>query len=129
MVFTPEEIEAGEPRREMEEAARTGHCTTESWRVRRDGSLFWSCGALTAVRDEAGKLTGYIRVARDITQQKQLEESLAKLTTELEARVVERTRELEITVEELRRKNQELSLIHILKKINDMGVLPRCFFC
>ena len=108
MVFTPEEIEAGEPRREMEEAARTGHCTTESWRVRRDGSLFWSCGALTAVRDEAGKLTGYIRVARDITQQKQLEESLAKLTTELEARVVERTRELETTVEELRRKNEEV---------------------
>jgi len=45
MVFTPEEIEAGEPRREMEEAARTGHCTTESWRVRRDGSLFCLRGA------------------------------------------------------------------------------------
>jgi hypothetical protein len=108
MVIIPAEIEAGEPRREMEEAARTGHCTTESWRVRRNGSLFWASGALTAVRDEAGKLTGYIRVARDMTEQKCLEESLTKLTTELEARVVERTRELEITVEELQRKNQEV---------------------
>jgi len=108
MVFTPAEIETGAPRLEMEEAALTGHCTTESWRVRRDGSLFWASGALTAVRDETGKLTGYIRVARDMTQQKQLEESLAKMAADLEIRVVERTRELEITVEELRRKNQEV---------------------
>jgi PAS domain S-box-containing protein len=108
MVFPAEEIEVGAPRREMEEAARNGHCTTESWRVRRDGSLFWASGALTAVRDEVGKLTGYIRVARDMTQQKQLEESLAKMAADLEIRVVERTRELEITVEELQRKNQEV---------------------
>jgi PAS domain S-box-containing protein len=108
MVFPAAEIEVGAPRREMEEAARNGHCTTESWRVRRDGSLFWASGALTAVRDEMGKLTGYIRVARDMTQQKQLEESLAKMAADLEIRVVERTRELEITVEELQRKNQEV---------------------
>ena len=108
MVFTPAEIEVDEPRREMEEAARTGHCTTESWRVRRNGSLFWASGALTAVRDEAGKLTGYIRVARDMTEQKRLEESLSKMAADLEIRVVERTRELEITVEELQRKNQEV---------------------
>jgi PAS domain S-box-containing protein len=108
MVFTPAETEAGEPRREMEEAARTGHCTTESWRVRRDGALFWASGALTAVRDETGKLTGYIRVARDMTEQKRLEESLTKMAADLEIRVVERTGELEITIEELRRKNQEV---------------------
>jgi hypothetical protein len=108
MVFTPAEIETGAPRLEMEEASRTGHCTTESWRVRRDGSLFWASGALTAVRDEADKLTGYIRVARDMTQQKHLEESLAKMAADLEIRVVERTRELEITVEELQRKNREV---------------------
>jgi PAS domain S-box-containing protein len=108
MVFTPAEIEVDEPRREMEEAARTGHCTTESWRMRRNGSLFWASGALTAVRDEAGKLTGYIRVARDMTEQKRLEESLSKMAADLEIRVVERTRELEITVEELQRKNQEV---------------------
>ena len=76
--------------------------------MRRDGSLFWASGALTAVRDETGKLTGYIRVARDMTQQKQLEESLAKMAADLEIRVVERTRELEITVEELQRKNREV---------------------
>jgi PAS domain S-box-containing protein len=108
LVFTPAEILAGEPRREMETAARRGSCPADSWRVRRDGSQFWASGVLTAVRDEAGKLTGYIRVARDMTQQKRLEESLAKMAANLELRVTSRTHELETTVAELQRKNKEI---------------------
>ena len=108
LVFTATEAATGVPRREMEEAARHGHCTSESWHVRRDGSLFWASGALTAVRDETGKLSGYIRVARDMTAQKQAEESLVKMAADLENRVAQRTGELEATVEELRCKNQEV---------------------
>jgi PAS domain S-box-containing protein len=108
LVFPAEEIKTSEPRQEMAEAARRGSCPTDSWRVRRDGSLFWASGVLTAVRDEAGKLTGYIRVARDMTQQKRLEESLARMAANLELRVASRTRELEVTVAELQRKNQEV---------------------
>jgi PAS domain S-box-containing protein len=129
IVFTPEEIEAGEPRKEMEEAKRIGSCATESWRVRRDKSRFWSSGSLTAVRDEAGKLTGFIRVARDMTGHKQreeaqtrlagglevrvrertlqMEDAQARLATELEDRIRERTLQLEVNMEELRRKNAE----------------------
>jgi hypothetical protein len=106
--FPPADIEAGEPQRELEEAARTGRCATDRWRVLRDGSLFWSSGVLTAIRDEAGKLTGYIRMARDMTQQKRLEESLARMAADLELRVTQRTRELESTVAELQRKNTEV---------------------
>jgi PAS domain S-box-containing protein len=113
--FLPEEIEAGEPRRQIEEAARSGNCTTEGWRVRRDGSLFWSSGSLTAVRNSQGELTGYIRVARDMTLQKRLEESLARFAADLEKRVAERTRELEETVAEVQRKNQEVeAFVHIV---------------
>jgi len=115
ILFTPEEIAAGEPQRVMEEAARTGNCTTSSWRRRKDGALFWVFGSLTAVRDKAGELTGYIRVARDMTAQKRLEESLEKLASDLEIRVTERTRELEATVAELQRKNQEVeAFVHIV---------------
>ncbi len=108
LVFPPAEIQAGEPRRMLEEAARAGRCATEGWRVRRDGSQFWSSGVLTAIRDETGKLTGYIRVARDMTQQKRLEESLARMAANLELRVAARTSELESTVAELQRKNKEV---------------------
>jgi hypothetical protein len=108
MVFTPVEIQAGAPRQEMEEAARQGHCAADNWRVRRDGSLFWASGVLTAIHDETGKLTGYVRVARDMTPQKRLEESLAMMAADLEGRVAERTSELEASVAELQRKNREV---------------------
>jgi PAS domain S-box-containing protein len=129
IVFTPEEIGAGKPRQEMKEAERNGSCAIDSWRVRRDRSQFWASGVLTAVRDEAGKLTGFIRVARDMTEHKQLEDAQAHLTAGLEVRVHERTLQmedaqarlaaeledhvrertlqLEANMEELRRRNAE----------------------
>jgi PAS domain S-box-containing protein len=127
IVFTPEEVEAGKPLQEMDEAERNGSCAIEGWRVRRDRTLFWASGVLTAVWDEAGKLTGFIRVARDMTEQKQMEDAQthltaglevrvrertlqmedaqARLATELEDRVQERTLQLEANMEELRRRN------------------------
>jgi PAS domain S-box-containing protein len=111
MVFTPGEIEAGQPQREMEEAARNGHCATEGWRVCRDGSRNWASGVLSAIRDDTGKLTGYIRVARDMTAQKLHEESLAQAAIDLEIRVAERTLQLQATVAELRVKNKEKEIL------------------
>ena len=46
---------------------------------------------LTAVREEMGKLTGYIRVARNMTVQKLHEESLERIAIDRESRVDERT--------------------------------------
>jgi len=108
MVFTPEEIVAGMPRQEMEEAKRNGSCATENWRVCRDGSQIWASGVLSEFRDEMGELTGYIRVAHDMTQHKQLQDAQARLAAELEDRVQERTVQLEANMEELRRKNAEV---------------------
>jgi hypothetical protein len=108
LVFTPEEIEAGAPRQEMEEAECDGYCETESWRVRPDGSLFWASGTLSAVKDDGGKLTGFIRVARDMTQYKQLQDAQTRLAAELEDRVQRRTMQLEANMEELHRKNAEV---------------------
>jgi PAS domain S-box-containing protein len=108
MVFTPEEIVAGMPRQEMEEAKRNGSCATENWRVCRDGSQIWASGVLSEFRDEMGELTGYIRVGHDMTQHKQLQDAQARLAVELEDRVQERTMQLDANMEELRRKNAEV---------------------
>jgi PAS domain S-box-containing protein len=114
-IATEEDKQAGLPEKELEEAEQTGCSIRDGWRIGSNGVPFWSSGVLTAVRDETGKLTGYIQVARDITGQKRLEESLARLTADLEQRVVERTRELEETVAELQRKNQEVeAFVHIV---------------
>jgi PAS domain S-box-containing protein len=106
--FLPEDAKAGLPADELAIAAKLGRYETEAWRVRKDGTKFWALITLTAVREANGELRGFAKVTRDLTEQKHLEESLAKIAADLEARVVERTRELEITVEELRRKNQEV---------------------
>jgi PAS domain S-box-containing protein len=108
MIFTVQELEAGRPRRELDEATRNLHCATEDWRVRKSGELFWSSGETTAIRDEAGRVTGYVRVGRDTTIQKRMGEALEQLAADLEARVAERTRQLEGTVVELLRQNAEV---------------------
>ena len=104
---TPEDRKAGIPERELAEAAAVGRCSTDSWRLRRDGTLIWSSGVISTVRDEAGSLAGFVRVARDRTEEKMLADAQEKLAAELEDRVAERTRQLEKTVAELRHRNEE----------------------
>lgn len=107
-IFSPEEDRlTGTPQRELAEAAATGRCCTDTWRLRSDGSVVWSSGVISAVRDESGGLVGFVRVARDRTQEKMFADAREQLAAELEERVAERTRQLEETVGELRRKSEE----------------------
>jgi len=107
-VFSIEEDRlAGAPQRELAEAAMTGRCITDSWRLRKDGSVVWSSGVISAIRDESGELVGFVRVARDRTEEKMFADARDQLATELEQRVAERTRQLEETVTELQRRNDD----------------------
>ena len=67
----------------------------------RAGELYWEQAAITAVRDEAGRVSGYIAVKENITELKRREAQIADLNATLERRVTERT-------EELARANREL---------------------
>ena len=74
--FTPEDNKAGQPAEEIKEAAEKGRIETEGWRVRKDGSRFWSQVVLTALRDRNGKLVGFTKIARDITERKRASEAV-----------------------------------------------------
>jgi PAS domain S-box-containing protein len=110
--FTEEDIASGLPDRELAEAARHGRYMSDEWRILA-GRRLWSSGVIHAVRDESGEVTAFVRVARDMTRQRGLEESLSRQAEELEARVAERTKQLETTVEELRRKNDEVEALAV----------------
>jgi PAS domain S-box-containing protein len=72
--YTPEDVRAGRPEHELQTAAVQGRIEDEGWRVRKDGSKFWARAIVTAVRDKAGQLIGYSKVARDLNLERQQEE-------------------------------------------------------
>lgn len=55
----------------------------EGWRVRKDGSKFWAHVIITALHDERGRLGGFSKLTRDITERKRVEMALAERAEEL----------------------------------------------
>ncbi len=76
--FTADEIASGLPMSEMKEAAAVDRFSEEAWRVRKDGSVFWANGTMTVRRDHEGKVCGFVKVVRDLTERKRAETELQK---------------------------------------------------
>jgi len=84
--FYPEEaLRAGTPAHLLKVAAAEGRCEDEGWRLRKDGSRFWANVVITAVRDGAGRLRGFSKVTRDLTERRRTQEALDEKTRALEA--------------------------------------------
>jgi PAS domain S-box-containing protein len=76
-VFYPREaVEQDIPGQELVVAARDGRFEDEGWRVRKDGSEFWANVVITALRGAGGKLIGYAKVTRDLSERWRQEERL-----------------------------------------------------
>jgi PAS domain S-box-containing protein len=76
--YSREELERGKPRVELEVAKAEGRLEQEGWRVRKDGSTFWANVVVTAVRDDTGKLLGFAKVTRDLTERNRVEAELIR---------------------------------------------------
>jgi PAS domain S-box-containing protein len=101
--FYPKEaIDQGWPAEELRRAAVEGRFEDEGWRVRKDGSRFWANVIITALHDEAGKLRGFSKITRDLTERRRAEEAIRQANAELERRVEERTAALHNEREMLR---------------------------
>ncbi|MCR6481949.1 PAS domain S-box protein [Amycolatopsis sp. OK19-0408] len=74
--YPPEDVAAGKPERELEIAVARGSVEDEGWRVRKDGSRFWANVVITALFDEQGRLQGFGKVTRDLTERRNAEEAL-----------------------------------------------------
>ena len=88
--YPQEDIDAGKPPRELEQAAATGKYEEEGWRIRKDGSRFWANVVITALRNDDGTLRGFAKVTRDMTERRAAEENARRLLTEEAARREER---------------------------------------
>ena len=92
-IFMPEDVACGQPETEMRCALTEGYAIDERWHIRRNGERFWAVGELTPLKNEHGQLTGFSKVLRDRTEEKEAQDRLQELTTKLESLVAERTRE------------------------------------
>ena len=81
MFYTPEEVASGEPERLLEQAAREGRAEREAWRVHKDGGRLWANEVVTAVRDAEGRLVGFTKISRDLTERRALEQERERART------------------------------------------------
>ena len=76
IMFVPEDREKGAPIQEAEKALKQGRAENERWHVRKDGSRFYGSGLVRPLLDGKGTAIGFVKIMRDLTEQKQAEEAL-----------------------------------------------------
>jgi PAS domain S-box-containing protein len=72
MIYVGDDARAQQGR-EMEKAIRDGRAEDETWHQRKDGTKIWGSGVLTALHDDQGQLTGFVKVLRDETARRDAE--------------------------------------------------------
>ncbi len=102
IIFTPEDIRDGVPKQEIRVAEEKGQADDVRWHVRKGGERFWAVGIVTPMLDASGRLIGYSKILRDMTEQKQMEKELQRAHEDVEAQVWEQTASLRTANDDLR---------------------------
>ncbi len=74
--YTDEDRLSGRPQTALDTAVREGRFESEGLRVRKDGTRFWSHVVIDPIRGDDGKLMGFAKITRDITERKKAQETL-----------------------------------------------------
>jgi PAS domain S-box-containing protein len=83
-LYTSEDQEAGARKQDFTDATEHGRASSERWIVRKDGSRFWASISIARVTDREGRLLGFSKRLRDLTQRKHAEEELRRKQEALE---------------------------------------------
>ncbi|MEP9412371.1 MAG: PAS domain S-box protein [Candidatus Brocadia sp.] len=103
VLYTKADIESGKVRKILETTLVTGRYKSEMQLVRKNGEVFTGYSTFTTRQSTDGKPIGFVLIARDITEQKLLEQELHNYTVQLERIVEERTQKLRVSEEKYRR--------------------------
>jgi PAS domain S-box-containing protein len=88
--YPEEEVRSHKPQQDLDIAAREGRFEDEGWRIRKDGKRFFANLLITALRDSSGRLRGFSKVTRDITEKMRVNETLKQGNEELRKEIAER---------------------------------------
>jgi PAS domain S-box-containing protein len=81
--YTDDDRTNGVPERALTIAANAGKWEAEAMRVRKDGSHFWAHVVIDAIRDQQGKLLGFAKITRDITERREAGAALERAQQQL----------------------------------------------
>lgn len=68
--YPPDAVESGWPEHELQIATAQGRFEEEGWRLRSNGTQFWASVVITALRDDGGRLRGFAKLTRDLTERR-----------------------------------------------------------
>src|SRR3954454_4404951 len=74
--FTEEDQRAGKPAIALDTARSSGRFEDEGWRVRKDGTRFWALAVLDSIHDKDGRLIGFGKVTRDMTERREAQRQI-----------------------------------------------------
>src|SRR4051794_29006622 len=80
--YTETDRANGKPLRALSIARETGRYEEEGWRVRKDGTFFWASVVIDPIRED-GKLVGFAKITRDITERRESQLQLEKMQQQL----------------------------------------------
>jgi PAS domain S-box-containing protein len=83
IIFTDEDRDADIMDKEIHDALYKGRASDERWHMRKDGSLFWADGLMMPLQDSMTKVQGFLKIVRDRTRYRNLEEKMMTLEKEL----------------------------------------------
>ncbi len=73
-VFFPPDAR-DQPGQALRAVRESGRFESEGWQIRKNGERFWGHDVLTLLRDNDGRMHGLVRVSRDITDRKRMDEA------------------------------------------------------
>jgi PAS domain S-box-containing protein len=82
--YTEESIEKNTPDSLLATCMKDGHVHDEGWRVRKDGSQFYAEVVINKLQEDDGSLLGFVKVTRDMTARKHLDNELKQAYDNLE---------------------------------------------
>jgi PAS domain S-box-containing protein len=74
--YTEEDRATALPQRALQTAIEQGRFESEGWRVRKDGTRFWASVVIDPIRDPSGRVIGFAKITRDITERRKAQQAL-----------------------------------------------------